>query len=427
MAVPLVFDPREGHSGARPKYLLILAGALIGAALLAGEALGRRGVPRRNHNWLGWPVVALVASAAISTAASDHRTAALSGFAGTYDGLWATVALSLLFFATVAAFRTEHVSTAFKALWFVAGTGVLAFGLVQLVDRLVSPGGWDWARPPDSPWTIGSTLGNPNHLASFVAILLPLGTVLAVLGGGRARVAIGAIGAVAVTELVITASRGGWLAAVVGMAVLGVLFRRELGRHRTAVLRVAAAAAALAVVVTVLLGPLGVIKRDVRSVLRAGPGTTVDLRLEVWASAWRVASDHPLLGVGPDVFPVVFPAYASDRFLWLFGAFTVANGAHNLFLNTLANQGVAGLLALLAVLATAAIRITRSWRRLQAGGETRLLLGGVTAALVAYLVQACFNTQPLSLSLCFWALLGLAVALCEPRDARATLAGEEER
>jgi O-antigen ligase len=210
------------------------------------------------------------------------------------------------------------------------------------------------------------------------------------------------------------------------MGVLALLFRRDLHRSPAPVLRLAGAAAALTLAVTVALGPAGALKRDIGSLANAGPGTTVDLRREVWATAWRVAADHPILGVGPDVFPVVFPAYASERFLWLYGAFTVANGAHNLFLNTLANQGAGGLLALLGVLAVAAVRINRSWRRLPADGEARLLLGGVTAALAAYLVQASFNTQTVTLSLCFWVLLGLAVVLCEGNGAGASLTDEEE-
>jgi O-antigen ligase len=416
VSVPLVFDPRQGHAGGRPKYAVVLVGALGAAALLVREAwAGRR---PWGGNWLRWPVLGLLAWTALSAAASDHRGTALSGFPGSYDGLWTAAALAVVFAATAAAFRAGNVRRALLALWFGAGAGVLAFGLGQLQDRLFWPHqGWDWARPSIAPWTIGSTLGNPNHLASFLAILLPLGVVLAVVSHGRTRTAVVAVGVVLVAELGVTTSRGGWAATAAGTAFLAALFGRELRRHRSAVLRVAGPALALALVAAVVVGAAGAAERDIGSLARAGPGSTVDLRLEVWGSAWRVAVDHPLVGVGPDVFPVVFPGYASERFSSLFGPFTVANGAHDIFLNTAADLGLGGLLAFLLVLGTAARGLGRSWARLSHGSATagtrerRLLLGGVTAALVAYLVQAAFDTQEVSLSLCFWALLGLAVAL----------------
>ena len=409
--MPLVFDPRSGGTGSRPKYLLVLAGGGLAALLLAVDPVARRRALGRA-NPLRWPVAALVGWAAVSAAASGHRATALSGFPGNYDGLWATVALATIFLAAVAAFaaRTRPLA-AIRVLWFGVGTVVLAFGAAQLVDRVFFPRGWDWARPSVSPSTIGSTLGNPNHLASLLAILLPLGVVVAVAGDRRTRLAVALGGGLLVAELAVTASRGGWAAAAAGLAVLVVLFRGEVrGRVRSAVLGGMVAALTLALLATVALARTGVVKRSPGSLLKAGPGSTVDLRLEVWAAAWRVAADHPIVGVGPDVFPVVFPAYETERFRWRFGPFAVANGAHNLFLNTLANLGAGGLAALLAVIGVAGWCVRRAWRRLPPG-ENRLLLGGVTAALVAYLVQGSFNTQETSLSLCAWVLLGLAVAL----------------
>ncbi len=68
-----------------------------------------------------------------------------------------------------------------------------------------------------------------------------------------------------------------------------------------------------------------------------------------------------------------------------------------------------GLASFLALLVTAGRQLGRMWSRL--GGERRLVAGGLAAALAAYLVQACLNTQTVTLSLCFWVLLGLLVAV----------------
>ena len=409
VAVPLVFDPRAGHAGARPKYLLLVAGGAVVAVITA--------VHPWRANRLNWPVVVFVACAAFSAAVSPHRATAVPGYPGSYDGLWTTAALAAVCLgAAQVARRPADVRRMLSALCFGAGGVVLAFAVGQLVDAAVAPGrGWDWARPADTPRIVGSTLGNPNHLASFLAILLPLVAVLALLGGRRTRVAAAVLGAAAVGGLAVTVSRGGIAAALAGLAVLAALFRRDLRPYRRIVVTAGAAVAAAAVVLSLVLGAAGMTKIDPTALGRVGAGSTADLRLELWSTAWRVAVDHPLVGVGPDVFPVVFPEYESDRFIVVFGAFTVANGAHNLFLNILANLGVAGLAAFLAVLAVFVQATARAWGRLTRAGaearERRLLLGGLTAAVVAYLVQACVNNQELSLSLCFWALLGLAVGL----------------
>lgn len=416
VAVPVVFDPRVTHAGGRPKYVVVLAGAAAAGTLLFACRRPLAG------NWLRWPVLGLLGCTAASALASDHRPTALHGFAGSYDGLWAAVALAIVFSATVAAFASvPQVRRAVALMWFGAGTAVLVFGLAQVVDRMVSPGGWDWSRPSVAPSTIGSTLGNPNHVAAFLATLLPLGVVLAVLGDRRTRVAVAAGGVVLVAELGITASRGGLAAAVSSMAVLAGLLRRELRAHRSLLFGVAAGAAALALAAGIAAGATGTAKRDLGAMATAGPGSTVDLRLQVWRTALRVAADHPVTGVGPDVFPVAFPGYADERFRETYGPFTVANGAHNLFLNTLANLGGVGLAALLVVLGTAGVRIVRAVGTGVVGTgdelarEHRLLLGGIGAALVAYVVQACFNTQDVALSFCFWVLLGLAVSLVPAR------------
>lgn len=407
VAAILVFDPRAGHAGGRPKYLLVLAGGVTAAALLvAGRARGR---PWRD-NPLRWALLAFLVAAAVSTLTSDHRSTALYGFPGSYDGFLTTVCFAALFVATVQAFPVDSVAGAVRVLCFGAGAGVVLFGLGQLGDRLLSPDtGWDWARPGISPWTIGSTLGNPNHLGALLAMLLPLSAVLAVRTQGRARLFVLAGVTVAVSELAITASRGAWVAVVAAGAVLAVLFRHQLRPHRRRLVLVAGAGIVLIVVVLAVLGPAGVTKIEPGSLARTGPGSTLDLRFELWSTAWRMAADHPVVGVGPDVFPVVFPAYESDRFMLLYGPFTIANGAHNVFLNSLANLGVAGLASFLALLVAAGTRMARSWRSLD--GERRLLAAALAAALAAYLVQACLNTQTVALSLCFWVLLGLLMSV----------------
>ena len=411
LTAPLVFDPRPGFEATHPRYLILLLGAGGAAALLAlSTVLGAR---PWTGNWLVLPVALLVVSAGLSAVRSDHRRTAIVGFPGLRHGLFTTTALALVFLAAVAAFRTGYVRRLLEALWFGAGGGVLLFGLGQLQDSVLSPGdGWDWARPGVSPWTIGSTLGNPNHLSSFLAMLLPVGIVLGATASRGQRRLIGVMAAVAIAELGITSSRGGILGALTGLLVLALLFRRDVVRHPRRVALLGGGAVVLVAVVVLVFSVAGVTKLQPDDFFRVGTGSTADLRFEVWRSAGQMALDHPVFGVGPDVFPVLFLAYASDRFKTLYGPFTVANGAHNLFFDAAADQGTVGVVVLVCLLMVAALGLWRGWRRvLTSDRERRLLLGGTVAGLVAYVVQAGFNTDHIALSLCFWVLLASAVVL----------------
>jgi O-antigen ligase len=315
--------------------------------------------------------------------------------------------------ATGDAFRPRDVRRALRAVWFVAGGGVLLLGLAQLVDGVLAPDtGWDWARPAVAHHSIGSTLGNANHLGGLLAVLLPVGVTLAVRAGRRERIATAALGVALVVELAVTTSRGAWLGTVAGVVTLALVLRRRLPGQGRRLLRVAAAAVALVAAVVLAFGALGVTKLDPGAVARTGPGTTVDLRRELWATAWRMAADHPVTGVGPDVFGDAFPRYEGERFGRVFGPFTVATSAHDLFLDLLAGLGGVGLAAFLALLALSARRATRAWPALPDGD--RLLVGGMVAAEVAYLVQAGFDPPNLALTTLFWALLGMLSAMTGP-------------
>jgi O-antigen ligase len=88
-------------------------------------------------------------------------------------------------------------------------------------------------------------------------------------------------------------------------------------------------------------------------------------RLDHWAAAWSMFRDAPLLGHGLHTFD-------DSGIPW----------AHNLYLQTLAEQGIIGLLALLLLLsyaAGAAWKATRSPVR-----EQRILAAGAVGALVGF-------------------------------------------
>jgi len=159
--------------------------------------------------------------------------------------------------------------------------------------------------------------------------------------------------------LLLTQSRGGWLGAAAGSAVaLGL----RLGRPRLARWAVAVTAALVGGLLVLSAGPLA-------DDLAARGGD----RPLYWHVAWEDAAAHPIEGRGAGTF----------RISWLERgppAISVQD-AHSLYLETLAELGLVGLVLLAALLATP---LVVALRRRGSGP----LIAAAAGAYVAFLVHA---------------------------------------
>jgi O-antigen ligase len=260
---------------------------------------------------------------------------------------------------------------------------------------------------------IWSTLGNPNDLAGFLAVILPLGLTLLLLERRPAlRALIASTLTVLVVELLATTSRGGLFAAVAAVGVVSAWLGPETTR-RARGLAVAGGVAAVAAGVLLVAG--GHTERGVGDLVRVGQGTTASVRVELSRTAWAMAADEPVFGVGPDGFAAAFDSHRTERWVRDLAPDVVATDAHNLLFTAMATQGFPGLLALSVLLGAALVLIARARRRL--AGEAHALLGATSGALLAYVVQGLFNRQDVVLDFCFWVLLGLACALARTSGA----------
>ena len=418
VAVPLVFDTTVWPVFALPKFTLTAIGAVVALGLAVGEGVvSRTAGPWRTR--LSLPVFLVVGWTAASAAGGSDVGRSLLGSRESWNGLAATVAFAVVFVTVARAFDASHVKLALGVLWFGTGSAVLLYGAAQLLP------GWDPIRwvPFADLGAVWSTLGNPNDLGGFLAMILPVGiALLALVRRPFTRALASGLTVLLVVELVLTRSLGALTAGVVGaLAVATFLGPRPL---RTA-------AAVVAGVATLLgAGALAVVGTD--DLLHTGEGSTVSLRLGLWETAWRMGVENPVLGVGPDGFAAAFDDHRSEEFDEVFGPELVATDAHNLLLTRLAEQGFPGAGALLALLAFAFVLFVRTGQRLAARPSAVTEYQhfvAICAALLAYVIQAMFNRQDIALDFCFWFLLGLGCALANRVRAREgsgrrALAGE---
>ena len=424
--VPVVFDPHTGDVFNVPKYTVVVIGALVLAGLWAVASVHNRAAPTWR-NGFQWVVAALVAWTAVSALTGMDVHVGLLGNYGSYDGLFSAACFGVVAMTAAEALDGDGVRRALGTFAFCGGAVVVVYGLIQLHDVEISGPKWDfitWQRGSFAQ-DFFSTFGNPNHLGGYLAMLLP---AVLVLGLGTKhwawRAASGLLAVAVLTELIKTSARGAWLGAIAALVVLAVVLAPELrrralltasaGRRRCRHCRRGHGAGREAIPGRAPLGPFPVRGQHL--------GRAASRNLE---GSVPHSPGPPHNGDRPDNFALIYPRYQSASWVAGLGPTYLVNGAHDIFMNFLADQGFVGLALFLVLLVFIGLRAAGTWRRLRGveqdesnGPELRhraqahrACLAVVSASITAYVVQAIFNVQQVGLSFLFWVLVGMLAAL----------------
>lgn len=212
------------------------------------------------------------------------------------------------------------------------GGAVAAYAIIQWVsgsNRIL------WLiQPVNYVKRAGGPFVNPNHLAGFLVMLLPLALAQVFVGRGKSlsKVLHGYAALVMAGGIAVTMSRGGWAAAA---AALVILFAWIGWRRRELRLPVALAVGVLAIGGMVFLSRSEKARARIENLSQEGNLDSAGRR-ELWKPAVALWRDHSWLGVGPSQFDIRFPAYRPARFQ----ASPVR--VHNEYLNLLVDYGIVG-------------------------------------------------------------------------------------
>ncbi len=240
-----------------------------------------------------------------------------------------------------------------------------------------------------------STFGNPSFLGTHTAFLLPLMAGLAMATTGRGRALAGAMTALTALILLWTFSRGAWLGAIAGLAVVSILSRNTLRRAIPPLPRFALGTAlVLIVIVTVLALPREHLTRRTD-------------RLMLWRGTLSMIREKPLTGWGIGAFPAEYPPFAPKAFAQrMKDDNTFAEHPHCEYLHVATETGILGL-GLFAWLVAAIVR--QSFRRARTGDRFAIgALGAIVAVLVHIAVDRNFRLA--STAAPFWLLVGAMYA-----------------
>jgi len=229
---------------------------------------------------------------------------------------------------------------------------------------------------------------NPEQ---FAAVLLPalLFGLHEALNGNR-RILGAAIALVTTFALIVSGTRGSWLALAV--VVLLFTFPQLSPKRRIAAAALVLAFAAVAYQIPGI--PDLIAERAGNALSSGGAGRT-----DIWSVGRTIYLSSPVLGVGYANFPVAYTAEmvrASDGVSWLY---TEGRTAHNFVIQTIVELGPIGLLLLAAFLGPLVLR--RGW-----GPEAVT----VQAALVSLLISALFVDMFFTRKQ-VWLIIGFAAGL----------------
>lgn len=300
------------------------------------------------------------------------------------------------------------------------GLGLALFALVSVTwpARAKLPGLAGGLYAPLPPLLVGDTV-NPNMMAGALVMALPYSLAPLLVPRGtqpgwicRAWCAAAALGAAVV--LLLTKSRGAWIATGAALYVLLVWRWRRAW----------------------WVGPIALLALGVL-VWWVGPGAVVDpfagggalsgweSRAEIWRQAVYLIQDHPYTGAGANTFGAVADALYPS---FLRGPDAGVPHAHNLLLQVAVDLGILGLVAFLAITILAFWAAIKGGRRYRRAGDAALaaLAWACVASLVGMLVHGQVDATTWIVgrgAFVPWATIGIALALAR----RPVEEGEDTR
>jgi O-antigen ligase len=420
VAVPSLFDPSTIEADNLPRLVVLVVTAVLLLGIWAVDAVWSGWRPRRLVNGLQWVLLGIVVWFGVTTLTSVEPRRSLLGAYGSYEGFILLAALAVLAFALAESFTAEALPALFKVV-VAATVPVLVYCVIQLYGFVLHKGStWDFVRwHGEVLHNVFASLGNPNHLAGYLVTVLPIGLVTAVLTKHRVRrTMLWAWVALMFLVVLQTAARGAWLGGLAGGAVLlvGLLPRLRTNARTVGIV----AGAAVVIAVALIAGGSRFLGAKASALFQFGSGSSVSQRYGYWSAALHLALHHPLVGTGPDTYLVTYARYQSAALAKELGSVAV-NGAHNIFLSWLANEGVPGFILIVALFVLGVAWGVRTWRSLRVDGTEpahsdvrdtipgpphRYLVVALVAALVAYFVQASFDVEQVATLFTLFMVLG---------------------
>lgn len=346
------------------------------------------------------PVAVLVVVAVITVAMSATPLASLTGRYNRYNSLPGLLSCAIIFWFAIKSTAHKRIfAERFETLFIPVVFIIAGYGLLEIVGLdILSLKGTHGVR-------VSSTLGNPVFFGAFLAIALPFLLAKAVMRSGGASSAVRARGVVAalvlfgIAMLFTSLSRGAWMGAAGGFAVVIYYW----GRSRQQTLKVVVSSAL--VILAAFLAGVGIVSMlsgsDIGGIVdAAGSSSSFASRVEIWKTSLFMIGDKPLFGFGLDQAKDWFNVYMTKGLAGLENA--LHSRAHNIFLQ----MGIDGGLPLIFAYLWLFVYVTlKAMRHLRSHPDDYMVIG-LLGSLIGYIAQGLTGIATLDQEVLVWFVMG---------------------
>ena len=442
LAIPLFFIILTRDQFELPKLTVFriltwLMLAVWGIRILAAKQLQFRRTP------LDLPILVWAGLQILTTLVTVSPYVSYRGEYENFRGLLTMLNYVALYYIAVNFIRTRaQVNRLLKTI-LTAGLLTTIYGVTQFfgIDFIA------WNPASIAPGRYFSSLGNPNFLAAYLAMVMPLLVIFFVETKSTLyRALLFICFVVMFTALMGTWSRGGFLGLLTALGIL-ILFglvrafrylqtqsqqqktqvsvsaREFLQKHEFWTLLIGVTLA-IVIAISVTFGKNHML-RMVDTIVHLKSALKVS-RLHIWGPAMGMIKDYPILGTGLDTFKTVFPRYATPDFAAIDGANVSSRTAHNEILQVLATQGIIGLIIVTWLTIMILINWWKAYGLSKNNWQDRLVLVGLLASWTAYSVQNLFSFGVVALDSFYWLIIVFIVLFLDTPEKQSQLAPQQK-
>ncbi|HOZ56495.1 MAG: O-Antigen ligase [Parcubacteria group bacterium ADurb.Bin316] len=394
--------------------LLILAATAIEKILIFKSNVDFFSALKKNRKYLA-AIFLFLSSLLVSTIFSIDSTKSFYGIYERQQGFLFNFFCLLFFLLVLININSAKKFRAVLITICASSFFVCAYGLMQKL-------GYDFVKWSESFSDIGritSTFGQPNFLASYLLLVMPV-TIFLIWNAEKSffKLVFFIIFLFQSACLFFTYSLGGWVGFGVGLVITVAtfliknrsFFNNSIAKKRHSFIYL------LVILILFLFFILfiqnfsndAILKYKINSLFN-WQSSSASTRINFWRASSRAIAQKPFWGHGLEMQGDVLVGYYQKNWGALEGVNSYPDRAHNFFLDSLLVGGLVNLVAFLFLLF---VFFSSAWQKNWRNGDSFLILVFLWA-LVAYLVSLFFSFAIVVTSIYFWLYLALILALLD--------------
>lgn len=296
-----------------------------------------------------WPPICWAVLAFVGYAIFEYRIAEVEYLAR--RELIRVLIYGFLFFVVLNNLNRQEATQTITFVLIFLAMALAGYAIYQFTSNSLKV--WHFNKPIGYLHRGGGTYINPNHLAGFLEMILPIGIAYTLMGrfSHTLKVIIGYCCLVMLVGIGVTLSRGGWIATGVTL----FCFFAVLACYRE--YRIPAVAFLIVLTAVGIAFMTHAAQAQKRIDVTFTNGKVEDSRFYFWPAAIKIWHDRPWVGGGPGHFDYRFRPYRQP--IW---QTQVRPGyVHNDYLNTLADWGAIGIAIIAGTVVLLAVGVFKTW------------------------------------------------------------------